>query len=98
VARDPEEALEAARTHEGEIDLLLSDVVMPGMNGKQLETQLRERQPDFRTLFMSGYTANVIARRGVLEEGVQFIQKPFTMSTLAHRVREVLDLREADLR
>jgi nitrogen-specific signal transduction histidine kinase len=91
VGRTPGEALDVVESHPGEIDLLLSDVVMPRMNGKQLEERLRQRQPGLRTLFMSGYTADVIARRGVLEEGVEFIQKPFTMTDLSHRVREVLD-------
>mgnify|MGYP006281491591 CR=1 FL=1 len=97
-APDPATALEAAEAHQGEIHLLLTDVVLPGMNGRQLQGEIRETMPELRTLFMSGYTADVIAQRGVLDQGVQFIQKPFTMSTLAHRVREVLDLREADLR
>ncbi len=90
-ARAPMEALAAADEYAGEIHLLLTDVVMPGMNGKQLQRRLLELRPGVRTLFMSGYTANVIAQRGVLEEGVSFIQKPFTMKTLTQRVREVLD-------
>ena len=91
VGRTPGEALDVVESHPGEIHLLLSDVVMPRMNGKQLEERLRQRQPGLKTLFMSGYTADVIARRGVLEKGVEFIQKPFTMTALSHRVREVLD-------
>ncbi len=90
-ARTPMEALGSAHELDGEIHLLLTDVVMPGMNGKQLQRRLQELRPRIRTLFMSGYTANVIAQRGVLEEGVDFIQKPFTMRTLTRRVREVLD-------
>jgi YesN/AraC family two-component response regulator len=64
---------------------------MPGMNGRELADQLRVLNPDIKTLFMSGYTANVIAHRGVLEEGVNFIQKPFSKKDLAVKVREILD-------
>ena len=91
VASAPENALATVASHPGEIDLLLTDVVMPGMNGKELQEKARRKRPGLRTLFMSGYTANVIAKRGVLDQGVAFIQKPFTMSTLSHRVRDVLD-------
>ena len=86
----PEEALRLARTHEGTIDLLITDVVMPGMNGSDLAAQLHALHPDLRVLFMSGYTADVIARQGVLEDGACFVQKPFSLQELAAGVREVL--------
>ena len=64
---------------------------MPEMNGRDLSERLHARYPDIKTLFMSGYTADVIAHRGVLDEGVCFIAKPFSKSDLAAKVREVLD-------
>ena len=90
-AGSPEEALRLAREHAGEIHLLLTDVVMPQMNGQDLVTQLVALRPRVRRLFMSGYTADVIAERGVLEADVHFIQKPFTKYTLATKIRQVLD-------
>jgi PAS domain S-box-containing protein len=91
VATSPEEAIRLASEYEGPIDLLLTDVVMPKMNGRQLQEILHGVRPVMRCLFMSGYTADVIAHQGVLDEGLNFIQKPFSMQTLAIRVREVLD-------
>jgi len=90
-AGGPLEGVALAERHAGRIDLLITDVVMPEMNGRALADRLHGTYPDMKTLFMSGYTADVIAHRGVLEEGVNFIQKPFTMNDLACRVREVLD-------
>ncbi|MEI6702766.1 MAG: ATP-binding protein, partial [Deltaproteobacteria bacterium] len=87
----PNEALRLASDHSSEIHLLITDVVMPGMNGRDLATKLQSLYPQLKTLFMSGYTANVIAHRGVLDEGVHFIQKPFSLPDLAAKVREVLD-------
>jgi PAS domain S-box-containing protein len=69
----------------------LRDVVMPEMNGRDLAAQITDLYPDIRLLFMSGYTANVIAHRGVLDDGVAFIQKPFSMADMTVKVREVLD-------
>jgi signal transduction histidine kinase len=89
--RSPEEACRLAERHDGKIDLLLTDVVMPGMNGKELQVHIGRLRPGIPTLFMSGYTANAIAHRGVLEEGVAFVQKPFTVRSLAEKVRSVLD-------
>ena len=86
-----DEAIKIAKDNAGKIDLLLTDVVMPFMNGKELEAQVRALNPDIKTLFMSGYTANIIAHHGVIEEGVEFIQKPFNMKSLTEKVREVLD-------
>lgn len=69
-----------------------TDVVMPEMNGLDLARQLIRLHPDIKHLFMSGYTADVIAHRGVLDEGIAFIQKPFSMEDLAEKLREVLDI------
>jgi two-component system sensor histidine kinase EvgS len=90
-AATPQAALEQARRLSRSIDLLITDVVMPGMNGKELSRRLMSDHPHMRRLFVSGYTANVIAHRGVLEDGMHFMQKPFTQADLAVKVREVLD-------
>lgn len=89
-AGSPGEAIRLAQEHAGEIHLLMTDVVMPEMNGRALARNLLSIYPDLNRLFMSGYTADVIAHHGVLEEGVQFIQKPFTMQDLAAKIRYVL--------
>jgi two-component system cell cycle sensor histidine kinase/response regulator CckA len=91
VAGTPSEALHLADAHAGDISLLLTDVVMPEMNGRELAHQMLAVCPDTKALFMSGYTANVIAHRGVLDDGVAFIQKPFSMGDLAVKIRAVLD-------
>jgi two-component system cell cycle sensor histidine kinase/response regulator CckA len=90
-AGTPGEALQVAGDHRGDIHLLIADVVMPEMNGRELAKQLLAEFPAMKRLFMSGYTADVIAHRGVLEEGVHFIQKPFTSAGLSAKVREVLE-------
>ncbi|MCF8113053.1 MAG: response regulator, partial [Desulfotignum sp.] len=90
-AATPAQALEKAQNHAGAIDLLMSDVVMPEMNGRDLATKIIALYPDIRLLFMSGYTANVIAHQGILDKGVAFIQKPFSMAELTEKVREVFD-------
>lgn len=90
-ASDPVKAIDLVRTHEGPLHLLITDVVMPEMNGRDLADQLRSHYPGLKTLFMSGYTANVIAHRGVLDGGVHFLQKPFSTRQLAEKVREALD-------
>ncbi len=90
-ADDPITALRLARAHSGEIDLLVTDVVMPGMNGRELSEKLLDIYPAVSLLFMSGYTADVIAHHGVLNEGLNFLQKPFTSKGLAAKVREVLE-------
>ncbi|GFO69516.1 hypothetical protein GMLC_30950 [Geomonas limicola] len=88
----PDEAIQMAGAYGKPIDLLLTDVIMPGMNGKELAEQLKAKHPGLRCLFMSGYTADVIANHGVLQERIHFLQKPFLLPTLASKVREVLDL------
>ncbi|WP_459921997.1 PAS domain S-box protein [Desulfatiferula olefinivorans] len=90
-AGTPGEAIRLATEHAGDIHLLISDVVMPEMNGRELGNAILSLYPDIKCLFMSGYTANVIAHHGVLNDGVDFIQKPFTKRQLAVTVREVLD-------
>jgi len=85
------EALRISRAHGGTIDLLLTDVVMPGMGGREVATALGEGRPGLRVLFASGYTAEAIARHGVLEPGTDLIHKPFTPDALLRRVRESLD-------
>jgi two-component system, cell cycle sensor histidine kinase and response regulator CckA len=90
-AARPGEALQLAEEHAGEIHLLITDVVMPEMNGREIAKRLLALYPDMKRIFMSGYTANVIAHRGVLDEGVNFIQKPFTREALSRKVREVLE-------
>lgn len=85
-----EEALMLSRAFSGQIDLLLTDVVMPGMNGRELCERLRIARPQLRALFMSGYTANVIAHHGVLDPDTDFMQKPFTVHGLLLRIQEML--------
>ena len=90
-ANSPADASHIVEEGVQDIHLLLTDVVMPTMNGKELRDKIRNRFPGIKTLFMSGYTANVIAERGVIDKDVNFIHKPFTISGLAKKVREVLD-------
>jgi len=90
-AGSPGEAIRLAQEHVGEINLLITDVIMPEMNGKDLANKLQSLNPQLKCLYMSGYTANVIAQHGVLDEGVYFIQKPFSLPNLAAKVREMLD-------
>jgi two-component system, cell cycle sensor histidine kinase and response regulator CckA len=85
------ECLEKLRQHPVPIDLLITDVVMPEMNGKMLYKEVAQILPGLKVLYMSGYTENVIASQGVLEQGVNFIQKPFAPNRLAAKVREVLE-------
>ena len=89
-ASTPSEALALAEQHASEIRLVITDVVMPEMNGRDLAKQLQSLYPTLKFLFMSGYTADVIANRGVLDTGVHFIQKPFSMKVLAVRVQDAL--------
>jgi PAS domain S-box-containing protein len=86
----PNNAIGLAEKYSSEIHLLITDVVMPEMNGRDLADRLQSLYPEIKNLFMSGYTADVIAHRGVLNEGVRFIQKPFSMQDLALKVREAL--------
>lgn len=90
-AQDGNEALMLARQHNGEIHLMLTDVVMPRMSGRELTERLATLRPDTKVLYMSGYTDDAIVHHGVLEAGTAFIGKPFTMEALARKVRETLD-------
>jgi DNA-binding NtrC family response regulator len=84
-------ALQLVDDYPEDIHLLITDVVMPEMNGQELAAQLSAIRPNLKCLYMSGYTADVIAHRGILEQGVNFIQKPFGSDELAAKVRQVLD-------
>ena len=90
-AGSPEEALTLARENSGRIDLLISDVIMPEVNGLDLAKSLQSVCPDMKQLFMSGYTANVVASHDILEEGIHFLPKPFNKDDLFTKVREALD-------
>ena len=89
-ARDGKEALQLFEQCDGPMHLLLTDVVTPGMNGRQLAGRLQPLKPEMKILFMSGYMDNAIVQHGVLEAGMAFIQKPFTPKDLASKVREGL--------
>jgi signal transduction histidine kinase len=91
-AGTPGEALALAETHQDKIHLVLTDVIMPEMNGRDLGRRVQALYPDIRCLYMSGYTADVIAHQGVLDQGTRFIQKPFSLRDLAALVREILDV------
>lgn len=91
VASEATEALTLCENSRGEIKLVLTDVVMPQMGGKELAARLLQNSPDLKVLYMSGYTDNAIVHHGVLDESVSFLQKPFTPDALAKKVREVLD-------
>ncbi|HUF34607.1 MAG TPA: response regulator [Gemmatimonadales bacterium] len=85
------EARQRAEQRDGRIDLLLTDVVMPGGSGRELADALTARYPGLAVLFMSGYTADVVLRQGLVQEAVAFLPKPFTDTALAEAVRQVLD-------
>ncbi len=86
-----EDALKSCERHDGPIHLLLTDVIMPGMTGKELAGHISRVLPETKIIFMSGYTGSAIVHHGVLEKGIQFVQKPFTMDSLLTKVRQVLD-------
>ncbi len=90
-AATPGDAVLLCERHAEEIHLLVTDVVMPGMNGKELKLRLQRLKPGLRAVFMSGYTPDVVAQRGILDHDVVFAQKPFTLEALASKVREALD-------
>jgi YesN/AraC family two-component response regulator len=89
-AATPSEALRLAQVHAGEIELLLTDVIMPEMNGRDLANAVGGGIPGMKCLFTSGYTADIIAHHGVLDEKINFIQKPFSFMELAVKVCEVM--------
>ncbi len=92
-ASHPNEALQKAKGHAGEIQLLLTDMVMPEMSGRDLSEAVTSLYPGIRCLFMSGYTDDIIVHQGIIEKGVPFIQKPFSVQNLAVKVREILNTR-----
>ncbi len=90
-ASSPQEACTICEQHQSAIDLLITDVIMPLMNGKELQMRIAKKKPGIRTLFMSGYTADIIATRGFIAAGLNFISKPFTLQALTQKVREALE-------
>jgi signal transduction histidine kinase/CheY-like chemotaxis protein/HAMP domain-containing protein len=90
-AEDPDQCIELVKTLRGPLHLLLTDVVMPKMNGVDLFNNLHLLRPDMKVLFMSGYASHIIGQHGVLDEGMHFIQKPFTLHALSQKIRQVLD-------
>jgi len=88
---DPMAVFELAERHPDPIHLLVTDVVMPGLNGKELQERLSRLKPGIKILFMSGYTAEIIAKRGLVAKQTHFLQKPFRILDLARKVREALD-------
>jgi PAS domain S-box-containing protein len=88
---DPREAVRVFEQHRNEIDILMTDVVMPEMSGREVWEAVSAMRPDLKCLFVSGYTADVIATHGILSEGVHFLQKPYTVDALGRKIREVLD-------
>jgi len=92
-SESPVAALAKLDAESGPVDLLLTDVIMPEMNGRQLFENMRKRRPAVRGLYMSGYTADVIADRGLLDESCNFIQKPFQAAEIAQKIRAILDRR-----
>jgi two-component system cell cycle sensor histidine kinase/response regulator CckA len=92
-AETNEMLIQVLNDHDGAIHMLLTDVIMPDMNGKELFERLKPIYPEMKVIYMSGYTGNIIAHHGILEDGVHFIQKPFTMSMLTDKIRNVLDER-----
>ena len=90
-AEGGQQALHVVDSYQGRIDMVLTDVIMPDLNGRVLYQRLLEKRPGLRVIYMSGYTANVISHHGVLDSGINFIQKPFSLRELTAKVRTVLD-------
>jgi CheY-like chemotaxis protein len=95
-ARNGEEAIELAAKHDGSIDILVSDVVMPEMNGLELWDRLRMGRPAIPALFMSGWASEAVVRHGILDGQVPFLQKPFSSQQLGLKIREILDARNGN--
>ena len=88
-AESPQDAIGVCQKNQS-IDLILTDVVMPGMNGREMAQRIKAIRPDMKVLFMSGYTADIVAQRGIVDEGMHYIQKPLEMRKLNERIRQVL--------
>jgi PAS domain S-box-containing protein len=97
-AENGEAGMAAAAQHKGKIDLVITDVVMPGMGGRELVKQLAQTRPETKVLYLSGYTEDAIISEGTIDTGTAFLQKPFTLQTLAKKVREVLGNSIPDIR
>ncbi len=91
VAEDGRKALSIASAFSGEIDLLISDVIMPGLNGKELYTELQKFRPALKVLFISGYPGEIISIHGILQEGYNFLQKPVSVDLLSKKIREIIE-------
>nr|WP_319490993.1 LytS/YhcK type 5TM receptor domain-containing protein [uncultured Desulfobacter sp.] len=89
-ASNPADAIDIVNSFKSDIDLLITDVIMPGMNGRDLANELQSRFKNLKCLFISGYTADVIAHHGVLDDGMQFLQKPFSMEALVEKIRGII--------
>ena len=89
-AANATDALACARRHRGELDAMITDVVLPDMNGRALASAVTQEQPSVRVMYMSGYTDGVIAQQGILETGTCFLQKPFAASALGGKLKELL--------
>lgn len=90
-AQNGQEALGLSSRHTGPLHLLLTDVILPGMSGKELAAQLSQSHPDLKVIFMSGYTDDIISSSGELSQNVNFLQKPFSFMDMTRKVRDVLD-------
>ncbi len=91
IAEDGSKAIEAASVFNGKIDLLISDVIMPGLNGKELYMELLKLRPELKALFLSGYPGEIISVHGVLQEGYNFLQKPVSVEILSKKIREIIE-------
>jgi DNA-binding NtrC family response regulator len=94
-ASSAEQALEVEQRHSGRLDMLLTDVIMPGLSGPELASALLASRPQMRVLYVSGYPDEAMASQGILDPDASFLQKPFTPEILARKVREILDARTA---
>ena len=92
MAESTDHCIKISETYKGVIDLLITDVIKPSMNGKELYNRLKQKRPDLKVLFISGYTDNVIGHHGIPDNNVAFLEKPFTISGLSQKVREVIKM------
>jgi two-component system cell cycle sensor histidine kinase/response regulator CckA len=90
IAASGAEAIETSRAHQGEIALLLTDVIMPNMSGTELAQEIRRSRPEIKIVYVSGYTENAVLRHGMLDAGVNFLAKPFSREALARKLRDAL--------